>query len=196
MSRRDRELGSYDFSSGNQTPTLATQAGVFSRDSVDAGTVCLLEAALPRVKPHMTVLDLGAGAGVIGLAVAAKLTRGEVWMVDSDIRALRLIERNIAQNQVSNAHAVLGDITLDLPPKLKFDLVLSNPPTHSGKDVLRAFIDESYAVLRPGGALYIVINRLLSAAEMMKEAFGASEQVARCRGFLVLRSEKPRPFRG
>jgi 16S rRNA (guanine1207-N2)-methyltransferase len=171
--------------------TFRTQAGVFSQDGPDDGSMLLLETVLPQVKPHQTVLDLGSGVGLLGLSVASLLTRGEVWLADSDIRAVRLSEENIELNNIKNAHVVLSDITLDLPPT-RFDLVLSNPPTHSGKEVLASFIEESYSVLRPGGWLYLVVNRLLSIRDMMDGIFGSVEQVARRKGFIILRAQKQR----
>jgi 16S rRNA (guanine1207-N2)-methyltransferase len=164
---------------------------VFSQDGPDDGTLLLLDMVLPILKPHQRVLDLGCGVGIIGLAAAGALTRGEVWMVDSDIRAVRLTEENVRLNSIENAYVVLSDITLDLPP-LRFDLVLSNPPTHSGKEVLASFVEESYDVLRPGGRLYFVVNRLLSVRDLMAATFGNAEQVERRKGFIVLRAEKKR----
>jgi 16S rRNA (guanine1207-N2)-methyltransferase len=146
---------------------------------------------LPHIKPHHTILDLGTGVGLVGLSVAGLLARGEVWMVDSDVRATRLAEHNRILNQIENAHVLLGDITLDLPA-VRFDLVLSNPPTHSGKEVLTSFVAESLEVLRPGGWLYLVVNRLLSVRDVMETVFGGVEQVGRRKGFLILRSQKPR----
>lgn len=169
-----------------------TQPGVFSQDGPDEGTGLLLDAVLPQVKPHMIVLDLGTGIGIVGIIAAARATRGKVWMVDSDVRAVRLAEENVQRNGIENAHVVLGDITLDLPPHVRFDLVISNPPTHSGKDVLNSFVGESYDVLRPGGRLYLVVNRLLSVRELMASAFGVVEQVKRHKGFIVFRAQKPR----
>ena len=113
-------------------------------------------------------------------------------MVDSDIRAVRLAEENVRANGIENAHIILGDITLDLPPRLRYDLVLSNPPTHSGREVLTSFVAESFAVLRPGGSLYLVVNRLLSIRDMMSSVFGNVEQFDRRKGFIVFRSEKVR----
>lgn len=190
-----RRHGSFELEIGGRRFVFRTQAGVFSQDGPDEGTVLLLDVALPRVKPHQTVLDLGAGVGIIGVVVAGLLTRGEVWMVDVDVRAARLAEENVRRNGISNAHVVLGDITLDLPPKLRFDLVLSNPPTHSGKEVLESFVSEAYDVLRPGGSFYVVVNRLLSVRDMMAERFGSVEQVERRKGFLVLRAERQRRSR-
>lgn len=189
---RSRRFGSFSYTLEGHEWRFATQPGVFSQDGLDIGTQVLIETVLPRVKPHMAVLDLGTGVGVVGIALSARVPRGVVWMVDSDVRAIRLAEKNVRANGVENAHPMLSDITLDLPEKLRFDLVVSNPPTHSGKEVLAAFVDESYAVLRPGGSLYVVVNRLLSVRGMMRERFGNVSQPLKRGGFLILASEKRR----
>jgi 16S rRNA (guanine1207-N2)-methyltransferase len=190
-----RAYGSFEVTVAGQALRFRTQPGVFSADGPDEGSLLLLDAVLPATKPHLVALDLGTGVGLIGLSLAGLLTRGKVWLVDTDVRAVRLAEDNIRLNKVTNAHVVLGDITLDLPPKLRFDLVVSNPPTHSGKEVLASFVDESYRVLRPGGSLYVVVNRLLSIRAMMEETFGVVDQVARRKGFVVFRAQKPRRAR-
>jgi 16S rRNA (guanine1207-N2)-methyltransferase len=129
--------------------------------------------------------------------VAAKLaTRGSVTLVDSDIRATRLAQRNLELNGVTNAEVVLGDGVHDLPPKARFDLVISNPPTHSGREVLDDFVAGAYHVLKPRGQLCIVINRLLSLRREIDRVFGSSEAVARSKGFVVIRAVKQRRIAG
>lgn len=190
--RLARAMGIFESTVAGRTLRFRTQPGVFSSDGPDEGSLLLLEALMPVVKPHMVVLDLGTGVGLIGLSLAPWLTRGEVWMADVDIRATRLAQENTHLNSAMNVHVVLSDITLDLPANLRFDLVVSNPPTHGGKEVLVSFVEESYRVLRPGGKLYVVVNRLLSVRSMMEQRFGEVEQVARRKGFIVLCSQKPR----
>lgn len=189
---RRRSYGTFELALGDRRLHFRAQPGVFSQDGPDEGTLLLLDVVLPIVKPHMTVLDLGTGVGIVGIATAALASRGEVWMVDVDIRAVRLAEENVALNRVQNAHVLLSDITMDLPPKFRCDLALSNPPTHSGKEVLQSFVGQAHDVLRPGGALYLVVNRLLSVRDSMHEIFGNVELVERRKGFIVLRAEKTR----
>ena len=190
-----RTHGSFEVEVGGRRLRFRTQPGVFSHGAPDEGTLLLLEVLEPRVKPHTTLLDLGAGVGIIGVALAPLLTRGEVWMVDSDVRAVRVSEENLRLNGIENAHVVLSDVTLDLPSRLRFDIVASNPPTHSGREVLKTFVEEAHGVLRPGGALYVVVNRLLSVRDLMAGTFGNVEQVQRRRGFIVFRAEKQRRAR-
>jgi 16S rRNA (guanine1207-N2)-methyltransferase len=172
---------------------LATQPGVFAHKGLDLGTRLLIEAM--HVSPTAKVLDLGCGYGAIGIAAAKLAVRGEVVLVDSDIRATRLAERNIGLNGVTNATVVLGDGTNDLPPKSRFDVVVSNPPTHSGREVLDEMVAGAFQHLKARGQLYLVINRLLSLKHEVEDVFGSSEVVARSKGFVVIRAQKQPPKR-
>jgi len=167
---------------------LATQAGVFAHRGIDPGTRLLIESM--RVSPTARVLDLGCGYGVVGIVAAKLAPRGPVTLVDSDIRATRLAERNLALNGVANAQVVLGDGVHDLPKGARFDVVASNPPTHSGRDVLDELVAGAYRVLRPRGQLYLVVNRLLSLRREVESVFGNAETAARSKGYVVVRAVK------
>ena len=165
-----------------------TQAGVFSHGELDTGTRLLIEAM--RVSPTANVLDLGCGYGVIGITAAKLASRGHVTLIDSDIRATRLTERNLALNGIENADVVLGDGFRDLPPKARYDVIASNPPTHSGREVLDEMVAGAYKALKPRGQLFLVINRLLSLRREVEQVFGNSEAVGREKGFVVIRAVK------
>ena len=167
---------------------LTTQTGVFSHKEVDPGTRLLIGAM--RVSPTAKVLDVGCGYGVIGIVAAKLAVRGHVTMVDPDVRATRLAQRNLEANGVTNAEVVLGDGVLDLPPKAKYDVVVTNPPTHSGREVLDELVAGAYKVLKPRGALYMVINRLLSLRREVEDVFGGAEAVAHSKGYVVLKAVK------
>jgi 16S rRNA (guanine1207-N2)-methyltransferase len=167
---------------------LMTQPGVFSDDAVDPGSELLIDAM--RVSPTARVLDLGCGYGAIGIVAAKLATRGQVTLVDSDIRATRLSQRNLELNAISNAEVVLGDGVHDLPTKAKFDVVVSNPPTHSGREVLDDFVAGAYHVLKPRGQFYLVVNRLLSLRREVQRVFGNETIVARSKGYVVSRAVK------
>jgi len=173
---------------------LVTQPGVFAHRGIDPGSRLLIEAM--RVSPTARVLDLGCGYGVIGIVAAKLATRGHAVLVDADIRATRLAKRNLELNGVTNADVVLGDGAHDLPQKSRFDVVVSNPPTHSGREVLDDFVASAYQVLKPRGQLYLVINRLLSLKREVDEVFGNSETVARSKGYVVVRAVKMPSSRG
>jgi 16S rRNA (guanine1207-N2)-methyltransferase len=167
---------------------LTTQAGVFAHRGLDSGTRLLIDAL--HVTPTARVLDIGCGYGAVGIVGAKLATKGEAVLVDSDIRATRLAQRNIEMNGLTNASVVLGDGVHDLPPKSRFDVVASNPPTHSGREVLDDMVAGAYQVLKVRGSLYLVINRLLSLKREVEDVFGNSEVVARSKGFVVIRAQK------
>jgi 16S rRNA (guanine1207-N2)-methyltransferase len=174
---------------------LMTQPGVFSDDAVDPGTALLIETM--RISPTARVLDLGCGYGPIGIVAAKIAVRGRVTLVDADIRATRLAQRNLELNGITNAEVVLGDGVHDLPPKARFDVVVSNPPTHQGRDVLDDFVAGAYHVLRPRGQLFVVVNRLLSLRREIGRVFGNEALAARSKGFTVSRAVKtPRTHAG
>jgi 16S rRNA (guanine1207-N2)-methyltransferase len=167
---------------------LETRPGVFAAHGLDTGTRLLIEAM--RVSPAARVLDLGCGSGAIGIVAARLATRGSAVLVDSDIRATRLAQRNLELNGVTNAEVVLGDGVHDLPAKSRFDVVASNPPTHSGREVLDEFVAGAYKLLRPRGQFYLVVNRLLSLRREVERVFGNAETVAQAKGFVVIRAVK------
>jgi 16S rRNA (guanine1207-N2)-methyltransferase len=163
---------------------LETQAGVFAHKGLDPGTRLLMEAM--RVSPTARVLDLGCGCGAIGIVAAKLASKGSAVLVDSDIRATRLAERNLVLNGVTNASVILGDGVHDLPRHSRFDVVASNPPTHSGREVLDDMVEGAYSVLKPRGTLYMVVNRLLSLRKEVGEVFGNVEIAARSKGYIVV----------
>src|SRR5688572_26862499 len=117
---------------------LETQAGVFAHRGLDTGTRLLIDSL--RITPTTRLLDLGCGYGAVGIVAAKLAVRGHAVMVDSDIRATRLAQRNIELNGLTNAEVILGDGVHDLPPRSRFDVVATNPPTHSGREVLDDFV--------------------------------------------------------
>ncbi|HLF79006.1 MAG TPA: methyltransferase [Dehalococcoidia bacterium] len=167
---------------------LETRPGVFSQHEIDTGTRMLIDAM--HVSPTARVLDLGCGYGAIGIVAAKLAVRGSVVLIDADIRATRLAQRNLELNGVTNAEVILGDGVHDLPPKSRFDVIASNPPTHSGREVLDDFVDGAYKLLKPRGTLYLVVNRLLSLRREVERVFGAAQVVEQSKGFVVIKAVK------
>lgn len=167
---------------------LETRPGVFAQHGLDPGTRMLIEAM--HVSPTARVLDIGCGSGAIGIVAAKLAPRGQVTLVDVDVRATRLSQRNLQLNGVTNAEVMLGDGVHDLPAKARFDVVVSNPPTHDGREVLDDLVAGAYKVLKPRGALFLVVNRLLSLRREVARVFGAEEMVATGKGYVVIRAVK------
>jgi len=97
----------------------------------------LLAAAAPvRAGQIEEVLDVGAGVGVVGLAVARRAASARVTMVEREAAAVELCRANIERNGLlERARVLAGDVNRPLgeQPALQrlagsFDHVLANPP--------------------------------------------------------------------
>ena len=78
------------------------------------------------------ILDLCAGSGAIGVAVAKAVTEAKVTFTELDPAHLPTIEKNLAQNTIvydSEKYQVLcGDLFAALPKSERFHYILTNPP--------------------------------------------------------------------
>lgn len=170
--------------------TFVTDAGVFSRDRVDFGSLLLIETM--RVNSTDTVLDVGCGYGPIGATAARLATEGRVYMVDVNERAAGLARRNLKANKITNAEVRMGD-ALEPVRGIVFDTILTNPPIRAGKVVIYRMVDEAHAALKPGGSLWVVIQNKQGAPSMKKklhERFGNVVDVERKGGFHIFQSIK------
>ena len=100
----------------------------------------LLAASAPVQEGRgQQVLDVGAGAGVVGLAVARRIEDAAVTLVERDAELAVLARANIARNDLSaRVQLLVGDVTHPLreleelaPLAESFDHVLANPPFHT-----------------------------------------------------------------
>jgi tRNA1(Val) A37 N6-methylase TrmN6 len=97
----------------------------------------LLAAAIPeRSNRLMSVLDVGAGVGVVGLCVAARLPSAQVTLVELQTELSALAAQNIERNQLDLRVRVITADVRDRPETLSelgliadsFDHVVCNPP--------------------------------------------------------------------
>lgn len=170
----------------NEALTIATRPGVFSWDHVDEATTMLADCM--DLATGSRTLDLGCGAGVLG-TVAARVTGGDVCMVDADSEAVRCATRTAALSGAPAVRVLASDIT-DAVRDEQFDTVISNPPFHVGKNtdlvVPQQFITQAFACLRVGGSLQLVANRTLPYEPIMHACFGNLRVLADGARFKVL----------
>ena len=169
---------------------MQARPGVFSAGKIDSGTRLLVDSIQDLPLQGRQVLDLGCGYGL--LSVFAGLRGAHVTALDDDWPSVDSARQNLERLSV-NSRVLHSDLTSDLDPQERFDIVLVNPPFHVGKavkmDLPAAFINAAYAHLRDGGVLFLVANREL-AYERLLGVFAETKKIADSRGFKVLWAQK------
>lgn len=126
-----------------------------------------LTAAEELVAPGCTVLDVGAGSGILSIA-AARLGAARVEAVEIDPVAARVCEENVARNGVAGiVHVRAG--TLYETSKEQFDLILANITIAT----LMKLHPRLAAHLKPGG-IAVLSGVLAERADELIAALRAS----------------------
>ncbi|MFT7053287.1 MAG: 16S rRNA (guanine1207-N2)-methyltransferase [Psychromonas sp.] len=160
----------YHLNINNTELQICSLPGVFSYGELDKGSELLLQN-LPE-KMSGTVLDFGCGAGVIACYILKKHPDLSVDLVDINAFAIASAKLSLQSNQLegkvfpSNVFSEIKD---------KYNILLSNPPFHSGKNTdytaAETFINQSTKHLKPNGKLSIVANKFLSYEALLFKAF-------------------------
>ena len=153
----------------NQPLEIETTEGLFSPRGADAGTLSMVSAV--ELESGQKLLDLGCGAGLVGIAAAKVLGEENVWMTDVDPAAVRCAAENAKRNGVENVHLCCGD-ALDAVDASGFDWILSNPPYHADFSVAKKFIEKGFNRLKLGGKLVMVVKRELWYRNKLTAIFG------------------------
>jgi 16S rRNA G1207 methylase RsmC len=142
---------------------LKSWPGLFSGDQLDVGTRVLIEETPDPA--GLEVLDVGCGYGP--LTMAAALRGGRVTFADVDCRALRITSENLEAFGLTGTPVLTTDLS-ELG-EAKYDLVLSNPPTHAGSQVLRMLFERMVSALKPDGRMLIVVREHLNYEKWLRE---------------------------
>lgn len=169
---------------------FVTRLGVFSADSIDAGSAALA-AALPADLPK-NVADLGAGWGYLSRAILARKGVATLHLVEADHAALECARQNVTDPR-AQFHWADARRFRPSPP---LDAVVTNPPFHTNRasdpDLGRAFIAAAAGMLKPSGRLYLVANRHLPYETEAQKLFQEVREIAGDRSFKILLAAKPR----
>jgi 16S rRNA (guanine966-N2)-methyltransferase len=118
-------------------------------------------------------LDLFAGSGALGLEAASRGAQ-QVWLVETDRRALRSIGEVIARLAATQVRLVAGDalsaLTQAQSTGQRFDLVFLDPPF--GQGWLDKVMPRLATVLADDARIYIEAEQALSA-DQIKQWLGS-----------------------
>lgn len=171
---------------------LRSYPGLFAHGRLDAGTRALLDAleGEPRPKPRGRLLDFGCGAGPVGLALKRRVPEAEHHAVDRDALAVHAARQNLP-----GASLHLGEGWSAVPLALRFDLVVSNPPLHAGKDSdLRGLLDlvqGSVRRLTRRGRIVLVTQRPVPVGPMLRDRFAEVGLLHETRSYRVWSATHP-----
>jgi 16S rRNA (guanine1207-N2)-methyltransferase len=178
-----------DIESNNESITTDNLAwALFAQGSLDEGTRLLLEVM--EVRPHESALDLGCGAGYIGIHIAKQIISGTVTMIDASLAAVAASKE--ASTSLQNVRVLPSDSTHAVKDEC-FTLVAMNPPFHSGRELSKElsirFIRDAAHVLDNEGIFYMVANRMLPYKKVLPAYFVDIQEVYGNTRFMVIRAQ-------
>ncbi|MBS9336586.1 class I SAM-dependent methyltransferase [Fructobacillus papyrifericola] len=183
----------FDFELLGHNLHFKTDAGVFSKKTIDFGTRVMLDAADKEDFVPGKVLDLGTGYGPVGNAVAKAWGR-QVDMVDVNDRALELAKGNCNRNGVASLTQVFQSSIYDNVVD-KYALILVNPPIRAGKPVVTAMLQGAVDHLIDGGAIIAVLQKKQgapSAQKNLEAVFHDVSVIEKKKGYFVLMAKDPK----
>lgn len=165
--------------------TFLTDNGVFSKDGLDFGSRLLLET-IPLEEVGGKILDMGCGYGVFGIIIS-KITSAHVDMVDVNLRALHLTERNAKLNGVSNISVFESNVYENV--STKYSSIVTNPPIRAGKKVVYDIVMNAKDYLEENGKLFLVIRKEQGAKSLivdLKKIYTV-EVLKKSKGFYIIK---------
>jgi len=119
-------LGEWEFFG---LPMIVSKAVMIPR--IDTELLAQEAIRLMKLRGGQTrLLDLCAGSGCLGLAVAAHVPDCRVVLADNSAPALAICRANMLRNHISRNVTVIEADVLESPPHIlgAFDAIISNPP--------------------------------------------------------------------
>ncbi len=167
-----------------------TTWGLFSPKEIDQGTRLLIDTL--EVPTNGLFLDIGCGYGPIGLVLAKMNPQANVHLIDRDFVAVEYAGKNARKNHIENCEIYLSNGFSNIT-ETGFDLIVSNIPAKTGKELYWILIADSYKHLKQNGKMYLVFISHLSEffKRNMKEIFGNYMHIGHDHTYSVVMAEKP-----
>ena len=121
-------------------------------DTCAVAALAIQQSLFLDTKPR--ILDLCTGSGCIGLAIASRVKDAKVTLADLSQEALAVAKQNIVLHHLTSRVSCVKVNALEAPPSFlgKFDLIVSNPPYITSRDMLT--LPHSVAGYEPRMALH------------------------------------------
>lgn len=121
-------------------------------DTCAVAALAIQQSLFLDTKPR--ILDLCTGSGCIGLAIASRVKDAKVTLADLSPDALAVAKQNIVLHHFTSRVSCVKVNALEAPPTFlgKFDLIVSNPPYITTRDMLT--LPHSVAGFEPRMALH------------------------------------------
>lgn len=167
---------------------LRAYGATFGGAKLDPGTRFLL-SHLGGARPAVQAVDLGCGNGSIAAYLALIRPELRVIATDTSAAAVAATQATVAVNDIGGRVMVVRDDGLAGRQDAGDELIVLNPPFHSGHTVhagiaLKLFA-EAGRVLKPGGELWTVWNSHLQYRGALERLVGPTRQMARDPKFTV-----------
>ncbi len=167
-----------------ETLHFHTTWGLFSPKGIDEGSHLLLDYL--EIKPDDNTLDLGCGYGPLGLTLARLAPSGTSVLVDKDFVAIEYSKKNAELNRINNVEIFLSN-GFDQIGERRFDLIVSNLPAKTGKELHYLYFYDALVRMNPGGRFYAVtitgLRRFVQKAFL--EVFGNYKKLKQGRTYTV-----------
>ncbi|MFD1714439.1 class I SAM-dependent methyltransferase [Amnibacterium flavum] len=200
-----REVSAPELPGGRAT--VVAHGGAFAGAALDIGTRFLLgfvaemgvpstdSAGRPRGRTAHDAIDLGSGTGLLAVALAATHPELRVVAIDSSRAAVASTTATAEANGAADRIVAVREDALFERPDESADLIVCNPPFHSGAtvqaEVALRLLEDAGRVLRPGGELWTVFNTHLAYRDALVRMVGPTNVAGRGDKFTVTVSRKP-----
>ena len=147
-------------------------------EDADLALGCGIPTDHAGIRPGMTVLDLGSGAGN-DVFIAAREVGDEGRVIGVDMTEVMVEKANANREKLgaTNVEFRLGEIEALPVDDASVDVIISNCVLNLVPDKARAFA-EMYRVLRPGGSF--TVSDIVVDGDMPEELRGVAELYAGC----------------
>ncbi|KPU83155.1 16S rRNA methyltransferase [Psychromonas sp. PRT-SC03] len=164
---------------------ICSLPGVFSYGALDPGSALLLQNLPQKISGN--ILDFGCGAGVLACYLLTKYKDINMDLIDINVYALASAKLSLLKNNLKG-DIFPSDVFSEVDKK--YNLLISNPPFHSGKETdyqaAETFINQSVEYLATRGKLRIVANKFLRYEPLLEGVLKQADAVQENNKFKVL----------